>query len=61
MLRELFHQHIVVLVVGVVMMVVGMGLGVRGQLFNRSSHSSFLFHILTRRQNLNRATNLDWK
>ena len=50
MLRELFHQHIVVLVGGVVMMVVGMGLGVRGQLFNRSSHSSFLFHILTRTQ-----------
>ena len=33
---------------------------VRGQLFNRCSHSSFLFHILTRAQNPNRATNLDW-
>ena len=47
----------VVMVVG---MVVGMG-EVGGQLFNRCSHSRFLFHILTKTQNLNPATNLGLK
>ena len=43
-----------------VVMVVGMG-EVGGQLFNRCSHSRFLFHILTKTQNLNPATNLGLK
>ena len=42
------------------LVVVGMG-EVGGQLFNRCSHSRFLFHILTKTQNLNPATNLGLK
>ena len=43
-----------------VVVVVVMG-EVGGQLFNRCSHSRFLFHILTKTQNLNPATNLGLK